>query len=168
MSPIVVPAIWLLSGACAVAGPALARSSNNLQADFPPQFSDYPAKPGPIVRPVAPKLTSRMDFEYRSRLRRGLKDPPNFAGHYRMVLWGCGTQCVTGAAVDKNSGRITFLPFTVCCSANQSDDFKPIAFRRESNLIIFSGLLNETPPEGSHFYIFDGRSFVYLRPLTPK
>jgi hypothetical protein len=51
----------------------------------------------------------------------GVKDPltgselqspgPNFAGHYALVTWGCGSPCLMGAFVDLKTGRIFPPPY---------------------------------------------------------
>jgi hypothetical protein len=37
----------------------------------------------------------------------------NFAGNYRVVLWGCGTSCESGAIVDAATGRVYDLPMSL-------------------------------------------------------
>jgi hypothetical protein len=36
---------------------------------------------------------------------------PNFAGHYFIVTWGCGSPCLMAAIVDAKSGRVLPPPF---------------------------------------------------------
>ena len=31
---------------------------------------------------------------------------PNYAGHYRVVVWGCGTSCAMFAVVDLRNGKV--------------------------------------------------------------
>jgi hypothetical protein len=41
----------------------------------------------------------------------------NYAGIHVLVLWGCGTECIAGAAVNGLTGRVVFLPegaFSLC------------------------------------------------------
>ena len=47
-----------------------------------------------------------MAREYRTVIRSQMRLGPNFAGHYRVVVWGCGSSCAMFAAVDLNSGRV--------------------------------------------------------------
>lgn len=89
-----------------------------------PRFEDYPVAEtwnGPAA-PV--KIESRAERTYRTRLTEASKQPPNFAGHYRFTVWGCGSNCMTGAVVDLVTGRIVPLPddgshayFSICQSA---------------------------------------------------
>ncbi len=46
---------------------------------------------------------------YRTNLREGARKGPNFAGHYTIIIWGCGhTDCATLAVVDARTGRVFF------------------------------------------------------------
>jgi len=36
---------------------------------------------------------------------------PNFAGHYVIVTWGCGSPCLMAAIVDLETGRVLPPPF---------------------------------------------------------
>jgi hypothetical protein len=130
-----------------------------------PQFQDYVSKSVTIKKDAALDLTTGRARDYRTRLREAIKLPANFASHYRLVLWGCGTGCAKGAAVDKSDGRVIFLPFTICCSEDTSDNFEPIAYRQDSRLIVFSGLMNEAGVNGAHYYVFDGRKFGFLKTI---
>ena len=124
-----------------------------------PLFRNYPADIV-AVGPGAPvDLSSPNAYNYRTRLREAAAGRVNFAGHYKLTTWGCGTQCETGAMVDALTGQVTFLPFTICCEDWPIDSgFKRILFRKNSRLIVFSGLLNEEGTNGVHFYEFrDGR-----------
>lgn len=43
---------------------------------------------------------------YRTKLREGAKEGPNFAGHYTIVTYGCGTQCRESWVIDAKTGKI--------------------------------------------------------------
>jgi hypothetical protein len=131
-----------------------------------PQFQDFASNTVTINKSVAPDLSTGRARQYKTRLREAIKLPANFAGHYRIVIWGCGTSCATGAVLDKSDGRVVFLPFTICCSEDYSDNFQPIAYRQDSRLIIFSGLIDEAGVNGAHYYLFDGRKFGFLKTIA--
>src|SRR4029453_14494804 len=109
-----------------------------------PQFAAYPA---PLAHPgknAEPDLSTQEARSFRTRLREAAKERPNFAGQYILTTWGCGTSCVMGAVIDAQSGRVTFLPATVCCLSMAVDDgFSPVAARLTGRLIRLSGLLDE-------------------------
>ena len=76
-----------------------------------PQFEDFPVT-AVYKGPNAPvNLRSNPEGEnYRTRLREGAKKPPNFAGHYVIVEWGCGTECTVHRMVDVKTGRVFDAP----------------------------------------------------------
>jgi hypothetical protein len=91
--------------------------------------------------------------EYRTRLKEAAGQPANFAGHYVLTTWGSGTGCKRGAAVDLKSGKVIFLPGTVCCWAIDVDEkFEPVEFQLQSRLIALNGQLNEQGPAGPHYF----------------
>ncbi len=93
-----------------------------------PRFEDYPVTEMFTGRPAAPILVSPELRHYRTRIRNGVstgsdvwigsyKNPieargPNFAGHYFVIRWGCGSQCVTMAIVDAKTGIVYRPPLT--------------------------------------------------------
>ena len=135
-----------------------------------PHFKDYPA--GEIYKgPTAPLVLTRNDLTYKTRLRSAAKNQkPNFAGHYILTTWGCGTECVDGAVIDAKTGKVYRWDFTICCwwKPGIDDNFKPIEFRTDSRLIIFSGRRNEKDgDDGAHFYRFENGRFVHIQSV-PK
>jgi hypothetical protein len=75
-----------------------------------PRFEDYavPEKWGGIAAPV--QFQTPSDREFRTQFIRASKEPPNFAGHYRVATWGCGTDCLEGGIVDLSTGQLLPLP----------------------------------------------------------
>jgi hypothetical protein len=71
-----------------------------------PRFLDYPASDIFSGKPVPPKLVRPADRLFRSQIRDGAAKGPNFAGHYSIVKWGCGSQCVSFAVVDAKNGEV--------------------------------------------------------------
>lgn len=58
---------------------------------------------------------------FRTRIRKAFaEDSTNFAGHYSLVYWGCGTACQSGVIIDRLNRKIFDLP-----AANSGYDFKP-------------------------------------------
>jgi ankyrin repeat protein len=72
-----------------------------------PEFEDFSVS-AVYKGPHAPvSLRSNPEGEnYRTRLREGAKKPPNFAGHYVLVEWGCGTECTVYMMIDVKNGRV--------------------------------------------------------------
>jgi len=71
-----------------------------------PVFSDYPTEQAVTARPKPPVLVSARDRLYRTRIKEAAAKGPNFAGHYSVAEWGCGTACHQLAIVDLNTGKV--------------------------------------------------------------
>lgn len=63
-----------------------------------------------------------------TRIKEACKEGVNFAGHYTLVYWGCGTACQNGVVVDRKTGVI-YSGFNTSLG---------VAFRKNSNYIIFN------------------------------
>lgn len=125
-----------------------------------PQFKNYPATPQ--SSPNVPLKWTKEALSFQIRIAKASRQRANFAGHYVLKYWGCGSSCVTGAVINKLNGQIIAFPFTICCAVPKSATFKPIEFRLTSRLIVFAGLRNEEMPMGAHFYEFDGTHFNFI------
>ena len=96
-----------------------------------PQFDDYGITEIFTGTPVAPVIETSLQRMYRTRIREGvtkgsgvLRDGkeqpgPNFAGHYFVIQWGCGSSCLMMAVVDASTGRIYYLPMAIGKKGNQ-------------------------------------------------
>jgi len=140
--------------------------------DRVPLFKNYPVS-NTYRAKNAPLTLTRADRMFRTRLMSAARnEKPNFAGHYILTIWGCGTSCVMGAVIDANTGKVYWWNFTVCCWPNEvvDNEFKPIEFRLNSSLIIFSGARNEKDDDiGAHYYKFEKGRFIHLKSiLSPK
>lgn len=47
-------------------------------------------------------------YKFRTVLTEGAKQGVNFAGHYTIVTWGCGTSCQVLAVIDRQTGQVYF------------------------------------------------------------
>lgn len=48
---------------------------------------------------------------FRTALWEGVKNGPNFAFYYTIVMWGCGSECHDFAIVDVRDGKVYFPDF---------------------------------------------------------
>jgi len=145
-----------------------------------PRFEDFPAPTEWAGPAVAPKLTTRAERLYRTRLMNAAKESPNFAGHYRFVEWGCGSECVSGAIVDLSTGRVIAPPlaesstavlhFSVCQSAYEGSGAE---VRLDSRLMIvrcglnYDQRLDRNVPD-VYFFVLDDKGFRKLAQLHGK
>ncbi len=80
-------------------------------AERVPDFKDFPISEiyeGEIVDPDFE--TDEKAYTFRGAIKKGIKTSPNFAGHYTVILWGCGTDCQSGVVVNAKTGAIYWLP----------------------------------------------------------
>jgi hypothetical protein len=121
----------LLLGMIRLDGPPLAvgaAGAGRPIAAARPAFEEYPASPIFPGRAAPVDLDSHPSARmFRTRLRKGAEQGPNFAGHYTVVTWGCGTNCQTVAIVDSIDGRV-FFPDLVSETG--------VAYRIDSRLLI--------------------------------
>jgi len=136
-----------------------------------PKFSTYPTPKydGPIASPdVESHPRSKL---YRTKIREGVKDGPNFAGHYTIVWWGCGTSCSELAIVDVRNGKV-FHPRNIRYVV--FDDVDPDALRPpkdllvqyhvDSNLMVIMGGINEDPKQrGISYFLWQRNQLKRIR-----
>ena len=142
----------------------------NAKADQLPKFSQFPARKynrGPTGRV---DLSDPHAYSYRTRLREGAQQGANFAGHYRVVTWGCGTDCETGAIIDAFTGHVVFLPSvnSYQMEHEMDPDYNSIVFRLDSRLIVFAGQLNDQGEKATFFMDFDGKTFRQVYQVIDK
>jgi hypothetical protein len=130
-----------------------------------PKFKDFPVTEAFIGR-NAPVILDRDGRTFRTRLRWAAKNErPNFAGHYILTTWGCGTTCFMGAVINAKTGKVFWLPGSYCCWNFQETDenFEPLIYRLDSKLIVISGMINEEEGTlGTHFYKFENGEFTLV------
>src|SRR5689334_16959216 len=73
-----------------------------------PRYEDYAVAKTYKGKPALPLINNSQARAFRTRLREGAAKGPNFAGHYTIVTWGCGTGCQQMAVVDAQTGRVYF------------------------------------------------------------
>lgn len=82
-------------------------SAGSLDNTGIPSFQQYSVSDYFQGMPAAIDLTSHPDSaRFAGQLRAKLDQGPNFAGHYRLVSWGCGTHCTALMLVDLRSGAV--------------------------------------------------------------
>ena len=79
-----------------------------------PRFESYRATKNFSGEPAPVNLRSHPKARlFRTMLKRSVENGPNFAGHYVVGMWGCGSDCLMVAVTDAFNGRVYFAPFTV-------------------------------------------------------
>lgn len=104
---------------------------------------------------------------FRTNLRNAAKGGVNFAGHYILTTWGCGTNCSQSAIIDARNGRVFFpdqlegAGFGFC---ELPDDAEPVVYRADSRLLILNGfkggdLSRDHAPCGVYYLEWTGTNF---------
>jgi hypothetical protein len=77
----------------------------------PPEFKDFSTTQMFSGRVHAPILATPLDRKHRTAIRESLANGVNFAGHYVVAEWGCGTGCREFVIVDVKTGIVYDPPF---------------------------------------------------------
>ncbi|HEV2882593.1 MAG TPA: hypothetical protein VGX24_15060 [Pyrinomonadaceae bacterium] len=136
-----------------------------------PHFSDYPVKEVYKGRVAPVVLDTKRARMFRSRLREDSRQGVNFAGHYTVVFWGCGTGCAQVAVVDARTGRVYWPPldYTDIPSPPDEDPAHHPNFRPDSKLLVLTRARYDG--QGSYtayYYLFDKNRFRLLRQAEEK
>jgi hypothetical protein len=125
----------------------------------PPSFNDYLVREVFRGKPAQANFSTDPDARrFITRVREGAKRGPNFAGHFTIVEWGCGTECQSFLIVDAKTGSIYSSPGLAALG---------LAFRINSRLLIVN------PPEAikkvygtavpgwlsTDYYVFEDNQF---------
>lgn len=128
------------------------------------QFEDYPA-PQIASATSPPDLSSHPRARrFRTVLRRATQaSPPNFAGHYSLVLVGCGSECAAPVLVDRRDGHV-FFPRTVVNAVwaySCNEQLAGIQFKPRSRLLVIHGTTEPTGMiPGTYYFLWNGREFT--------
>lgn len=127
-----------------------------------------------------PKLTKPFERRFRAKLLNAATAAPNFAGHYRLVTWGCGSECIEGAVVDLSTGRVSPPPlsqgsnavlyFSFCQSAYEGSS---VDVKLSSRLMIlrcglnYNAQLNRNVPD-VYYFVLNDETFRKIAELHGK
>lgn len=122
-----------------------------------PDFTQYKTKEMSQIKPASVNLTSHPRAKiFRTMLRAGAEKGPNFAGHYTIVTWGCGTACQEFAIVDALNGSVYFCPELKLNAYHMvTDESEPFTFRLDSKLLIVTGSPNDTEEIGIFYFVWE-------------
>jgi hypothetical protein len=155
------------------------------QSDIPkdaPRFRDYHTKlyAGSNALPdVRSDLRSR---RYRTQLESWAREKPNFAGHYIVATWGCGTSCTEIAVIDAITGKVFHPPgartnsiedvhYEVLVegkSGERRSDFGALQYRADSRLLILIGTPDgRVENHGISYFVWDNDRLTRIR-FVPK
>ncbi|PYQ28750.1 MAG: hypothetical protein DMF56_13785 [Acidobacteria bacterium] len=74
------------------------------------EFAKYPPA-ARLHKPAAtPDVRTGRAHHYRTRLREEAKEGANYDGHYRVAMWGCGSNCMEWAVIDLATVKVWMAP----------------------------------------------------------
>jgi hypothetical protein len=138
-----------------------------------PRFEDYPADVDTHLKPATPQFKTGGQRRFRGTIRESVEKGVNFAGHYAIAEWGCGSGCVQTAVVDLRTGDVYDGPFGALPKArmslipNADVDKTGIFYQEDSSLFIARGCPNEKGC-GAYFFEWTGTQFKLLRRIPVK
>jgi hypothetical protein len=143
-----------------------------------PKFEDFPVKEIFKGTPAKPTLSTPGQRLFRTRIRAGAAAGPNFAGHYAIARWGCGSMCESIAIIDSKTGTVHDGPFQILgfmpvfeYQDVNVDDLTPdrlgVEFKINSRLLVARGC-EEDEDCASFFYEWTGMQFKLLQKLPVK
>ncbi len=129
-----------------------------------PAFEDH------RLEEVSDLRLSAIDFgfhpdarNFRTRLEENLGATANFAGHFILTMWGCGTMCQQIALIEVESGEV-FMPEEFISSFG-------VCFKQSSSLLIINPVdktfiddMDGQLPAwfNVHYYNWNGRAAEHL------
>jgi hypothetical protein len=140
------------------------------QSKKTPTFAQYGVSVR-TARAKPPNLKSHKDARlFRTNLRNAAKNGINFAGHYALTYWGCGSSCGVGAIVDLHDGTVFFPKQLNGVWAQEWPDSKmiPFGFCKNSRLLILYGYLpddynGDRVKYGYHYFVWNGSRLKHVK-----
>ena len=131
------------------------------QSSKKPIFSAYPTRIETAKAKVINFRQSPDARTFKTRLKEALRGGVNFAGHYIVAGWGCGTGCISGAIIDARNGNVYWLEqFNALGVGDVNGEYaeEPVAYRKNSRLLVITGspgrAKDDDPdlPSGEYYY----------------
>ncbi len=145
-------------------------------AQSTPTFTRYAVKVE-AIKNVRVNLKSHKDANmFRTNLRNAAKEGVNFAGHYILATWGCGTNCTQSAIIDARNGSVFFpriLEGAGSGFCDLPDDTEVLVYKAGSRLLVLSGfkggdLESENGRCGIYYLEWTGTDFKQVKFVEKK
>ena len=139
-----------------------------------PRYEDYAVAKVFKGKPARPLINSSPARTFRTRLREGAAQGPNFAGHYTIVTWGCGTGCQMMAVVDAQTGRVYFPKALSTLTYNLVENIEDagLKYRLNSRLLVLVGSPGEEAEAantvGTFYYKWENNDFKLVQAVKKK
>jgi hypothetical protein len=139
-----------------------------------PRFSDYPVTNIFTGNNAPVKLVSSADRTYRTRLREAAREDADFAGHHKIALIGCGTNCMLAAVINLRTGRVYWFPETINQALSDEVDAiigeDPVKYSVDSKLLAFPTLKDHDSDKYVYlqYYVFEGSRFTLIKSVKKR
>lgn len=114
-----------------------------------------------------PNFRSKAGSErFKTRIREGIDAGVNFAGHYAIVVFGCGAGCSLGFLVDVKSGRIFDFPL-----GGEKNYSLSLDYRKNSRLLNarwIDGMGDDKPTCVRQAFVLNGNVFKLIHQTRTK
>jgi len=121
-------------------------------------FDKYPAAVFQ-GRSAAPQLETARARQFRTAISMGAKAGANFAGHFALVSWGCGSSCGSYVVVDSQSGRVYEPSELVNVELGRGG---PV-YRADSSLLVLANCPESSQGCERKFYNWNGQKLVLVK-----
>jgi hypothetical protein len=130
------------------------------------KFGDYAVKETFEGKPARPLIVEKNHRSFRTVIAEAAAKGPNFAGHYTVAEWGCGSGCMSLAVVDATTGKVFSAPFQILTmplvQGEEAHEFKGAVYRLKSRLFIADGC-QEDKSCSTTYYEWKNDKFEVLR-----
>ncbi|REJ76099.1 MAG: hypothetical protein DWQ47_10780 [Acidobacteria bacterium] len=135
-----------------------------------PRFEDFKVDVTKET-PKAVRIEGKNATQFRTRLREAQAEGVNFAGHYIIASWGCGTSCEQAAIIDATTGKVYFpdelfrgFGISLGHPEESLEKYGYFEFRPDSQLLILNGYGG--PKYGVRYLVWDENEF-HLAKFVP-
>lgn len=120
-------------------------------------------------KPARPRIRTPYQKQFRTCIRESMDQGVNFAGHYIVATWGCGSGCMQFAVTDAISGRVYDPPMkSVAFHYGPDADHGPqkypdmVNVKPDSVLLVIEGCADEGQRCGRFYYLFNSDVFALI------
>jgi hypothetical protein len=104
-------------------------------------FTAYHADSAFSGTSASPILNTNNKRHFKTVLRDSALETANFNGHYRLTRWGCGSNCIEWAIINKHTGQVWMAPKAVSsCLSTESNQNQTVPdwfeMRLDSRLLL--------------------------------
>ncbi len=124
-----------------------------------PRFSDFPSERLFTGKPAVPVLTTELQRLFKTQIRLGMAKSANFAGRFRIIDWGCGSDCLNFVIADLKTGKVYDPPFKSLglldfSQPEGSRTRKGLDYKPDSRLLVADGCPDEQC--GTYYFVWNG------------